>query len=745
MSTINVLIHIILPSLYIITKKHIIVNYKPFSNFIFRTPTLPFKELFLDGLEKNTVIQEAVYLASPILYTELQKIENGDMKSEIEKKRILLSLIRYISRMSTRCTPFGLFAGCGTGVIGEETNITLQETIRRTTRLDMYYLCTLYDSLIRKEELKNKIKYYPNSSLYAIGKKIRYVETKYTTNRRKYQIAEVKKTSYLNFIINKAKNGRSTQELVDLLVNDYITINDATDYIYELIDAQILVAELSNSVTGDDFLSRVIKMLERINYSGQELPLLIQINTLLKELDDNASENTNTIYQKTVKLIKQIDVSFEEKYLFQVDLTRNTSSAVLGEAVVKELQKTLGFLNKITPVSRNETIKKFQEDFYNRYEDKEIPLMEALDPEIGIGYPSNCNNGDISPLVDDFDLPTQYNRSNSVVTAFTSLLMRKTIQCLSENKNEIIFCDEDVKDFNASWDDLPPTIYTMCEIINAKNNETLIKTSSFGGSCAANLLGRFAHTDQKMDIFIRDITKFEQQLMPDVILAEIVHLPEARIGNIQSRPHIRDYELLYLSDSDLPKEQLIYVSDLMLSVRHGKLIIQSKKLNKEIIPRLTTAHNYRNNTMPIYHFLCDMQHPNGRGGLFFNWGQFENELDYRPRVRYNNTILSAASWTVKIKDIKYLFEIKDDANLIIETTKWRQTISLPPKVLMPDGDNELYVDCKNALSLKSLFSIIKQRQTVKFEEFLFETEKSPVTDGVGKYINECIIVFHKNE
>lgn len=729
--------------------------YKEFDKFIFRTPAISFvdtKDIITDGEKllkffiSSSYIQEAIYLASPILFEELQKLQKRIIKNEIEVEKILFSLNRYIRRMSTRCTPFGLFAGCGIGEIGDETNITLQETICRTTRLDMYYLCKLYDSLIRKKELKDKIKYYPNTSLYAIGKKIRYIETKYTTNRRKYQIAEVEKTSYLNFVINKAKDGRSTQELVDLLVNDYITINDATEYIYELIDAQILVAELSNSVTGDDFLSRVIKMLERINYSGQELPLLIQINTLLKELDDNASENTNTIYQKIVKLIKQVDISFEEKYLFQVDISRNTSSAVLGEAVVKELQKTLGFLNKITPVSRNETIKKFQEDFYNRYEEKEIPLMEALDPEIGIGYPSNSNNGDISPLVDDFGLPTQYNQgSNSVVTAFTSLLMRKTIQCLSENKNEIIFCDEDVKDFNASWDDLPPTIYTMCEIINAKNDETLIKTSSFGGSCAANLLGRFAHTDQKMDIFIRDITKFEQQLMPDVILAEIVHLPEARIGNIQSRPHIRDYELLYLSDSDLPKEQLIHVSDLMLSVRQGKLIIQSKKLNKEIIPRLTTAHNYRNNPMPIYHFLCDMQHPNGRGGLFFNWGQFENELDYRPRVRYNNTILSAASWTVKIKDIKYLFEIKDDTNLITETTKWRYSISLPSKVLMPDGDNELYVDCKNALSLKSLFSIIKQRQTVKFEEFLFDTEKSPVTDGGGKYINECIIVFHKNE
>lgn len=599
--------------------------------------------------------------------------------------------------------------------------------------------------LLRREEIKSKVKYFPNSTLYSIGKKIRYVETLYTNAQRKYQIIEVQQTSYLNSIIKKAKKGIHIQDIAESLVNDYITIEDATNYIQELIDAQILVGELSNSVTGEDFLFRIIEILTKIGYSGNELPLLIEVNRQLKNLDNHSPKENITIYQEIIELIRQIGIPFEEKYLFQVDMIRKTPHAELGQPIIDELKKTMKFLNKIIPVANNKTLKKFQEDFYNRYEDREIPLMEALDPELGIGYPSQGNNGDISPLVDDFELPSLYKQASSTTTDFTSLLMQKTIDCLSEKRKEVVFCNDDVKEYSENWGDLPSTMYTMCEILNANPNEILIKNSSFGGSCGANLLGRFSHTDIDIDTFVRDITRNEQELMSGTILAEIVHLPESRIGNILSRPHIRDYELLYLSDSDLPEEQLIHVSDLILSVKQGKLLIRSKKLNKEIVPRLTTAHNFRNNTMPVYRFLCDMQHANGRIGLYFNWGYLENEFNYRPRVRYNNTILSPASWTISINGIKHLFEMTDNDELIHKITEWRDSISLPRKVLMPDGDNELYVDWESPVSIRSLFSIIKNRQKIKFDEFLFDAGNAPVLGVDGKYLNECIVAFYKNE
>ena len=70
-------------------------------------------------------------------------------------------------------------------------------------------------------------------------------------------------------------------------------------------------------------------------------------------------------------------------------------------------------------------------------------------------------------------------------------------------------------------------------------------------------------------------------------------------------------------------------------------------------------------------------------------------------------------------DIKYLFKIADEALLLDEIIRWRTQISLPVYVVMPDGDNELFIDWGDLVSVKSLFMIIKHRDIISLKEFIF--------------------------
>jgi hypothetical protein len=427
-------------------------------------------------------------------------------------------------------------------------------------------------------------------------------------------------------------------------------------------------------------------------------------------------------------------------------MIKNAFVATLGKEIVNELQSTMLFLNKITPIRKNENLSKFQQAFHERYEEQEIPLMEVLDPELGIGYPvTPTYDSDITPLLKNLFIPRQVSSPTYSFNTVQSLLFSKVQEALTKNWIEIVITDKDVQSLRENWNDLPPTLYCLFEIIRSKQKDNLIKVNSLGGSCAANLLARFAHTHDEIAQWVKVIADKEQELMPDVILAEIAHLPDSRIGNILSRPHIRDYEILYLAHSDLPRGQTIYVSDLVLSIRQGKLCLRSKQLNKEIVPRLTNAHNYRHNSMPVYHFLCDMQMQNGRNSLFFNWGYLGEEMTFLPRVRYKNTILSLATWKIKTETLKPLFSIEEDTILLKKAEEWRNNYSLPQYLLLPDGDNQLFVDMENALSLRALFSVIKKRQIVSFVEFLFEPDNAVVRDTSGNpYLNQCIVTFYKN-
>jgi len=723
--------------------------YNSFNSFIARVPQSPYNSFKGELFETNILnpqFQDAIYLASPVLYIELQKYLAGTIKAVNEKKRIESAVFRYISRMASRCTPFGLFAGCLIGEItGDKTNILLGD-FKRHTRLDMFFLCMLAQELSKQSGIKENCIYYSNTTLYPIGKKYRYIEYKYIQSKRVHQISSVAGSGYLDAIIKMAKKGVKLIELSTYLMNEGIERNEALLFLEKLIDSQIIVSELSPSVTGDDYFTQIISIIEKLKGNEALVSSLKEIQKMLCQLDCFAPLAMMELYQQIIQKIKELKIPYEEKFLFQVDMTNNVAEATLGKDIINELQSTMEFLNKITFGQRNETLNQFQQAFYKRYEGREIPLMEVLDPEIGIGYPVNNASGDITPLLDNFYTPVQSGQGNGFQSStFLSLLFKKTIEALSRNENEVVICDEDVKNFKIHWDDLPFTLYSMIEIIRSDSENPLIQTKGFFGSCGANMFTRFAHTDVNISRFVNEITAKEQELNPDILLAEIAHLPDSRVGNVLSRPHIRDYEILYLANSDLPENRLIYMSDLYLSIRQGRIYLRSKKLNKEIIPRLTNAHNFRYNPMPVYLFLCDIQQQHGRPGLFFNWGYLYNELIFLPRVRYKNTILSPSTWKVKTEEMKHLFDIRENDKIIEETKKWRKKYSLPVKMLLPDGDNDLFIDWENAKSIKALFSIIRKREMITLTEYLFNPESSVVRDKSGNsYSNECIVAFYKN-
>ena len=121
---------------------------------------------------------EALYIASPALYEEVQKLDVTQHPDE-KSKRIVYSLLKYLARYATRCTPFGLFGGFATLPITTASTAVRIDNIgtpRKVTRLDMNYLCALTQDLEKHPDIKPFLRFYPNTSLYSINGQYRYVE-----------------------------------------------------------------------------------------------------------------------------------------------------------------------------------------------------------------------------------------------------------------------------------------------------------------------------------------------------------------------------------------------------------------------------------------------------------------------------------------------------------------------------------------------------------------------------------------
>lgn len=706
--------------------------YKPFPHFIFRTPLFPFDRLRAKEYA-GLLFDEALYLASVEFYQEKQK---SLAKGKTDRK-IQSSLYKYYSRACTRCTPFGLFAGCSTGCVGEQTSIILDSnTLKRYTRLDMNYVCALIQYLEKIEEIKKQLTYFTNDSLYSMGEKFRYTEYYYQKTRRIHQIQSIDHEDYLDKILKAAILGKKIPELAGLLVDNEITFEEAEEFVLELIDNQLLKSELEPTVSGEDLFTDLIFKLKLLSGTQEITEILIAVKDELQVIDSEVQGNTVSCYERVIKWLQKIPITFDEKYLFQTDLFKPAKHASISETVLDELNEMLHLMMQIRAAAPagESNLDKFKKAFLERYEEGEIPLLQVMDPESGIGYPVGSGGGNINPLLDNLPISIQKTDRAITLSPTDRLLLQKYVAMLKEGKTTIELLKGDFPSANIDAAKASSTLSAMCQVFNWKDGRPQIYLHSAGGTTAAALLGRFGHLDESIRNHVLEIARHEQQSESEKLLAEIIHLPESRIGNISFRPVLRDYEIHYLAQPGIDRDHSIPASDLMISVRNNKVILQSKSLTKEIAPKLSNAHNFSARGLPLYHFLCDMQFEDKYTGLSLYTGTLLGILRSFPRVTYQNIILSRACWLVNKKEIKEAESLE----------QWREKRGIPRQVVIQESDNELFIDLDDSEAVELFSATLEKRGELTIAECLFTTESAVVQDTVGQsYCSEFIFSFYK--
>ncbi len=604
---------------------------KPFVQF--RIPGGRVTDIFENPWDARIVLQNRPFLdalkeASPHFF---ETIQTTPLTEDHQK-----SLYKYYSRWCTRCTPFGRFSGVLTADLSDKTSFNdfkprfySEPDIREKKKITAFL----------NETALSQTVFFANNSLYARAGKyylLQYID-------EKYREISLERFEALDAIIEAAGSGISYSKLVTTLEGYGFTKDECAAVIRELLEEQVIYSdyEFRQSETLEDYLHR--------------LPEAILLESKI-----------NTPYTFTVYPNAEID-------------------RVLIEKISADLRKVSG-LFKTVPNTR---LASFRSEFLRRFENREIPLLEILDPESGIPY-GNYNLSHTGSILNELETPAVGIKKDS--TGFQSVLLDKYIQCLSTGAAEITFTTADLND-------LPPTENTSYYLFgsllkNGTDFRFLLKQA--GGSSAVNLMSRFSLGNPALANKLREITAWEQSIS-DALLAEVIHLPEGKIGNVVLHAPLRDYQICYLghdSGNSLP------LSDLLVSVLGDQVILRSQKLNKRVIPFLSHAHNYGTG-LPVYSFLGDLQ-PAG-AQFVFDWGALQDR-EFLPRVVFGQLILSRATWNLTEKNLE------------------RIKPSLPRHIALIESDNELYLDLEQPLCQKILRDYLRKNDTVRVTEFLYTPE-----------------------
>lgn len=720
--------------------------YTAFNNFIFRTTVLP-SNAILSEIKNTSVFKEAIYLASKDFYNT---IYNQDSTSKTSSKTHY-TLSKYFNRMTTRCTPFGIFAGVGIGTIAQESIIKFKKPtpFRTYTRLDMEYIYSISQYLAIK--YRKDLLYFPNTTLYKVFDRFRYVEYSIQMSKRKYRLSEIDISKYITDILSVIEKGMEYGNIDTLIRSWGFTDTESLDFLNELIDNQIIVSEFELSLTNQDILQSLISKIEQLDPTSEMVKYLSTTQSQLKRIDEQKIGRDINGYLDIENTLSEIGIGYDKKNIFQSDTFIEAQSASLDETLSASIVNLLPILDKLTCNIENQSLNRFKDEFYKRYENEEVPLTTVLDPDIGLGFgvkvPGNISINSVIENLNFLDsssfLPATNNNQ-----ALENFLITKYHSFLENHTSEILLEEEEIKSLHVTKAmKLPATIYALFEIHKdvKDDNDIIISMGACGGSSAGNLISRFGHLDKGIGKLIQEIKDKEKTFLENdnTILAEIIHLPEDRVGNVLLRPATYDYEIPYLAKSSFGSQQIIPITDLWVSLKGDrKIVLRSKRLNKYVIPRLTSAHHFSNDSLPIYHFLCMLQFQDTKSQIGFSWGNYFKNIEFLPRVRFKNVILSQATWKITELDIKGIIDESNDQYVI-----WAKNLKLkkniPDKVVLVQGDNKMLIDFTDQHSLILLKSLTKELP-FQLEEYLFGQYDSFIKDGTKNYNNQIIMAFYKS-
>jgi len=254
--------------------------YSPFKHFMLRAPvySLDKYKQYLSGLsdEKelenrlkhllgDAVFREAILVSSPSLYKSVNNIYSDNYK---KRSQIVRSLTRYLNRMSTRATPFGVFSGVVSGTYTKQSSRIEIENInmhQKRARVDMEWLLKLIYEVETDLESIKKMEVQTNQFIFENGTRVYLLHSNNSDNSN-INNKSINLSKPVKFILNSAKEPIPFEKLGKLLKANYPSqdMKFLWGFLINLIKEEYLISSLRPPLLDVNPLEYVIKKTSQV-------------------------------------------------------------------------------------------------------------------------------------------------------------------------------------------------------------------------------------------------------------------------------------------------------------------------------------------------------------------------------------------------------------------------------------------------------------------------------------------------
>lgn len=622
------------------------------------------------------VFRNAVWLASPGFY---QEIEKKGFDFDLLNKKERLTALKFYNRMSFRATPFGAFSAFGLADwnAGES---------RQKGVIEDPVLHLLPSVQCELEELEGKplggdVLVAVNPTLYQLQSGWRY--SRYETDEKGKLLFFVYLLAYDQ--VDELLLGRLDKKPLSFaeLIRYLVELTDCTDeeafaHIARLVDEQVLITERALSLLRDGAFEGQVS----VSYNaGLCLPEFISGNRRSSEKDGKSLYAGLELQGATY-----LPVSWQQETI-----------------------EALTVLDLLAPVPQKNNLDKFIEAFEQKFGERRVPLLEALDPDLGVAFDEVQQPGE-HELLKGLEFG-QVQKKNDQLTwsPVHGLLMKVWLQNSKRGEwQPVVFTVDDFAGLPGNSLPFPPSMSVFCSV--AENKLIFHNT---GGATANALTGRFSAFSGDFEKFCRSVSALEAEANPGVIFAEVLQVSHRRVDNINRRRRV--YEQVIPLNS-FPVPGAILPKDIDVLVKGGEVMLVHRFSGKRIIPRLPTAFNYHHNEMGLFRFLCALQFKSIRANFDFDPEKYFPGLNFYPRMEYGKAVLSLARWYLNTEEIALLTRSPLSISRLHLFCRER---GIPAGISAGRGDQQLVFDLSN------------DEEAIFFLESLKDQESPIITEFIG--------------
>jgi lantibiotic biosynthesis protein len=682
-------------------------------------------------------IAAAVAVGSASLFDALERSGlNGE-----DGKRCCAKLLRYLIRMSTRPTPFGLFAGVGIARWGDQTNLRIASARPRTrTRPDMGWLLRFVFQLESRRDIRIQLRYRANPRAVArAGRIVLRAPDPTADGPGPGPAVSVRAAQVVTTALDLARTPISHECLVaGLAVVPGVTREKAETLVEELWRRTLLLTDLRPPLTETSPAEYVVRRLEGISAAAAARDQLTGLLAAMAAWDELTLGEAAAGYRALVQLsdegenvtaaAPQVDMALP---LGGRDITR----AVAGEAV-----RAAELLLRLTPLPAGlPHLAAYRKKFEARYgRDREVPLLELLNPDFGLGPPSVYSPDGQTGL--DPRLAELRNQA----------LHHLAVSAFWDRRLVVDLDDETIAKLETCWPtpQNAPVSMDLSAFVVARSAADLdigqfhlVIGANLGARAAGRNLGRFVGLlgDQAL-AGLHDVASAELAHNPDGLWTELVYLPaQLRAANVAVRAHPRRYEIVLGTTPGVEPERVIPPAELVVGICDDRFYIRWPRRGAEVVP--CVAHMLNNVVAPdVIRFLDDLRQEGLAQLSSFDWGP-ASSLPVLPRVQAGRVILSLARWRIDSR-VREELSPSSPTDFPSRLASWRERWQVPRYVYLRYADNRLLLDLEDhaqAGELRAELHRLKDGNQIVLEEAFPGPDGAWTPGPGGRFLTEIVV------